>query len=556
MKDFCFENSSRHVLDTLEKVLRVGESMGLNLKSPSEKLDSLKAALKDKTIKIALIGRFSDGKTSILAALLGQKFENMKIGIDETSDELFAYNSSVIGKGVEIVDTPGLFGTKEKEVDGENLRLSEKTERYLSQAHIIIYVCDATNPIKNTHEKIIFDVLRRYNKLGVTIFVLNKIDNVCVLDDEVDYESSSLLKKQWLIDGLKRAIDLTDKEANEIQAICISADPGRLGLEYWLNTPNYDNLSRVGLLKHSITTLLDSVNKEELHEANLISASKDFINQVSSISEAEIDPQECALVKAEESQIEIKGDVDSFRSTLSSRRHDLRDALEKERLHYYSIIKDATVDTFDEVMYKYFGSQDENGNFGVLSGKVDDLFENIIGSSSDLEIKCNNKVDQLNRDVGFFEDVIDKYGSKLGGIKIDNNMVKSARDVIAPNVKFKPWGAVKFANNVNKGIAGVGIIIEAWNVWKAYKAEKELEQIKLQMKEYLGEYFNALNTFIKDDKKYYALYPAFMELVGTLEQREQELQVCKKELTRLREYQERIHKMLESNIEDVEFEEI
>ena len=76
-------------------------------------------------------------------------------------------------------------------------------------------------------------------------------------------------------------------------------------------------------------------------------------------------------------------------------------------------------------------------------------------------------------------------------------MVKSARDVIAPNVKFKPWGAVKFANNVNKGIAGVGIIIEAWNVWKAYKAEKELEQIKLQMKEYLGEYFNALNTFIK-----------------------------------------------------------
>ena len=135
-------------------------------------------------------------------------------------------------------------------------------------------------------------------------------------------------------------------------------------------------------------------------------------------------------------------------------------------------------------------------------------------------------------------------------------MVKSARDVIAPNVKFKPWVAVKIANNVNKGIAGVGLIIEAWNAWKAYKAEKELEQIKLQMKEYLGEYFNALNTFIKDDKKYYALYPAFMELVGTLEQREQELQVCKKELARLREYQERIHKMLESNIEDVEFEEI
>ena len=37
---------------------------------------------------------------------------------------------------------------------------------------------------------------------------------------------------------------------------------------------------------------------------------------------------------------------------------------------------------------------------------------------------------------------------------------------------------------------------------------------------------------------------------------DEELEDLEKELTRLREYQERIHKMLESNIEDVEFEEI
>lgn len=503
-----------------------------------------------------MIGRFSDGKTSILAALLGQKFDNMKIGVDETSDELIEYKSSVIGEGVEIVDTPGLFGTKEKEVDGINLRLSEKTERYLSQAHIIIYVCDAKTPIKNTHEKLIFDVLRKYNKLGVTIFVLNKMDDVCDIEDEEEYRSNSSIKKQWLVDGLKRSINLTDEEEREIQAVCISADPSRLGLEYWLNEKDYVNLSRIGLLKNAITTLLDSANKDELREANLISASNDLLSQISSVSEAEIAPQESALIKAEEAQIDIKGDLDSFRITLASRRQNVRDALEKERLRYYSIVEDATVETFDEVMYKHFGSPDENGNFGVLSGKVDGIFEQIIGSSKELEIRCNNKVEQLKKDDGFIDDIIGKYGPKLGDVKIDNNMVKAARDYVAPNVKFKPWGAVKVANNLNKGLGAVSLILEAWNLWKSYKAEQKLNEIKSQLKEYLGEYFNALNAFIRDDNKYFALYPSFLELVRTLEQREHELQVCKNELTKLREYQERIHKMIESDIVDVEFEEI
>lgn len=556
MEKFSLNNYGHQIIDTLEKILNSGQSLGLNLKSASAKLDSIKAVVKDKNIKIALVGRFSDGKTSILAALLGRKFDNMKIGIDETSDELLEYKSEEIGEGVEIVDTPGLFGTKEKEIDGENLRLSEKTEKYLSQAHIIIYVCDAKTPIKNTHEKIIFDVLRKYNKLGVTIFVLNKMDDVCELEDEEDYVFNTSTKKQWLIDGLKRAINLTDEEANDIKAVCVSADPNRLGLEYWLKSKEYNKLSRIGLLKDSITTLLDSANKEELRNANLISASKDFLSQVSTRSENEIAPQENALIKAQETQIDIKGDFDSFKITLDSRKQNLRDVLEQERLRYRSIVDGATIDTFDEIMYEHFGNADDNGNFGVLSSKIDGIFESIIGSSKELEIRCTNKVELLKEDKGFFDEIIDKYGSKLGDIKVDNNMVKAARDYVAPSVKFKPWEAVKTAEKIKKGLAGVGLIIEAWNVWKSYKAEKKLKEIKSQLKEYINSYFNALNAFLKDDNKYYALYPAFVNLTKTLEQREKELKVCKEELTKLREYQERVQNMLESDIIDVEYEEL
>lgn len=556
MKDLNFENSSNRIVKTLEIILSVGQSFGLSLSSASAKLESIKRVIADKNIKIALIGRFSDGKTSILAGMLGKKFENMIIGIDETSDELQEYKFDGIGEGFEFVDTPGLFGTKDKEIDGENIRISTKTEKYLSQAHIIVYVCDAKTPIKNTHEEIIFNVLRKYNKLGVTIFVLNKMDDVCEIEDEVDYQYNSEIKKQWLIDGLKRAINLTSDEEKSIQAICVSADPGRLGLDYWLAKGNYEDISRIGLLRTRIMSLVKSANEEELRNANLRSVAMDFIDQVSRVSEAEINPKEDELAKAEETNIVVQGDFDAVTMSLITKRQDIRNALTDERNHYYAIVEDATLDTIDEVLFKYFGTINENGNFGVLDSNIDSLFEGILGSSKDLEVRCKNNVELLNKEAGFFDDILDKYGSKIGGLKVDNRMVKAGRDVVAPNVKLKPWGAVKIADKINIGIAGVGLLLEVRNYWKKRKAEKELEELKRQLKDYLGAYFNALNAFVKDDQKFYSLFPAYIYLAKKLKDKDSDLQACKAELAKLRDYQERVHSMLEHDIVDAEFENI
>ena len=134
------------------------------------KIESIRSAIKDGIVRIVLLGSFSDGKTTAIAGLLGRLEDTMKIDSDESSDELKVYRPLGLKKGFEIVDTPGLFGTKEKEVNGENIKFSDITKRYISEAHIIIYVCDAVNPLKDSHVGVIKWVLRDLGKLSKTIF--------------------------------------------------------------------------------------------------------------------------------------------------------------------------------------------------------------------------------------------------------------------------------------------------------------------------------------------------------------------------------------------------
>ena len=160
----------------------------------------MKKVVDDGIVKIVLLGSFSDGKTSAIAGLLGKLEDSMKIDETESSDEIIVYRPLGLKKGFEIVDTPGLFGSKEKNVDGQSVRFSDITKNYISEAHIVVYLCDAVVPLKDSHVEIVKKVLRDLNKLDSTIFVINKMDetDVDMLDDD-DYARVSGIKKNNLI---------------------------------------------------------------------------------------------------------------------------------------------------------------------------------------------------------------------------------------------------------------------------------------------------------------------------------------------------------------------
>ncbi len=65
----------------------------------------------DQKLKVALVGGFSEGKTSIAAAWIDRLDESMNIAHQESSDAVKIYD---IDNEMELVDTPGLYGFKQR----------------------------------------------------------------------------------------------------------------------------------------------------------------------------------------------------------------------------------------------------------------------------------------------------------------------------------------------------------------------------------------------------------------------------------------------------------
>jgi hypothetical protein len=101
-------------LNWLHGILGDLGSMGFDVQQDLQKIGTALESIEPDALRIALLGAFSDGKTSVVAAWLGRIMADMKIDMDESSDRLAIYKPDGLPGECEIVDTPGLFGDKEK----------------------------------------------------------------------------------------------------------------------------------------------------------------------------------------------------------------------------------------------------------------------------------------------------------------------------------------------------------------------------------------------------------------------------------------------------------
>ena len=139
-------------LKKLKNIMAKLEEVGIDSTDTLQKIEHAIHNVQDDTLRIALLGAFSDGKTSVIAGWLGQVMGNMIIDSDESSNELAFYRPDNLPEKCEIVDTPGLFGDKERLDDrGNTIQYSDLTRRYISEAHLIFYVVDAVNSLTECH---------------------------------------------------------------------------------------------------------------------------------------------------------------------------------------------------------------------------------------------------------------------------------------------------------------------------------------------------------------------------------------------------------------------
>ena len=248
------------VLSSLSDFVKEGRDLGIQLHPElAEKLRKSVESASDQKLKVALIGGFSEGKTSIAAAWLEElDRKSMNISQQESSSEVAIYNFK---DQLQIIDTPGLFGFKEKtNASTEQIeKYKDITKRYVSEAHLVLYVMNSTNPIKESHAEDLKWLFRTLNLLPRTVFVLSRFDEVADMSDQAEFREKYLIKKTSVLKRLTDVLELTSEEQSDATIVAVSANPFDMGVEHWLrNLDDFRNLSRIGELQTATQKKLES----------------------------------------------------------------------------------------------------------------------------------------------------------------------------------------------------------------------------------------------------------------------------------------------------------
>ncbi len=549
-----FTQEKKIVVSKLEKLQQnlktVQEKHKLDLAYLIQKIDSVSDIIKSGKFTIALFGAFSDGKTSIISALLKKLETDMIIDIEEATNEIQIYKFPDL-EDIHIIDTPGLFGTKEKpiNINGKSINLGKTTIKYISEAQAIIYTVDAVNPLRESHFPILKWLMRDLNKLQSVIFVINKMDTVADLTDSEDFEENALIKRNNVIETLKRAINLKKDEIENLKIVCISADPDARGLEFWLNMNFYEQQSRIVNLRNLVDEFVNK-SKEELIINSGISVVKDIV--IETIKELDILQKEVTKnLKVTENQLnEINNKISNFERDIIKSHVLILEEVFNLREDIISHLNNAnSKQVLSERVLEKIGKEGY-----VLQSKVNTIIEkhtNELATSQEELLKAIELSVKFHQNL--FKSIASKYGNKVvsGFAKVLTNTpiktladsIKSLRDFLKVPFKFKPWQAIKFA----KALAIVGTVIDALSgiveIWQEFKFKKE----KRKIIDNIDNFFKDFSDEFKTDAyvKYY--FPNFNKMKDIFT----ELEEFNKTLTKQTEDISKISKEMKSMIEEL-----
>jgi GTP-binding protein EngB required for normal cell division len=517
------KDSTLNILKQLQDFLLEGETLGINIGSSLvNKLDTAIKSLSDENLKIALIGGFSEGKTSIAAAWMERLDQStMNISQQESSDAVSVYN---VSNGLQLIDTPGLFGFKEK-VNADNSALEKYkdiTKKYVSEAHLVLYVMNSTNPIKDSHQDDLQWLFRTLNILPRTVFVLSRFDEVADVEDITEYNENLIVKKENVVSRLKDLVNLEQDEVNNLSIIAVAANPFDMGTEYWL-----DNLEKFKQLSH-IESLQTATNEKVASnggvESIVIEAKnsivRDVLNEELPLAienDKKIGQEVNKMLDVVET---MKAKLAKTQGLIADSRVGLRDFV----TNYFSDLILQVQGTDLETFNAFF--QREIGDEGVvISSKLQSEFDRYLRSAN-LEVK--SMASSFTQEVNHFNDAVLGYGKQGANLLVKSNVINSTSVIAARDglkslaglvgmdlsrlLKFKPWGAVKAANAMNGVLAAVGIAFEAWDSYKQVQREAKFQEAVNEMIDNFNNQRTELLELINNDGFILQFFQSFIEL--------------------------------------------
>lgn len=503
------QDKARNIQNKLLEFLAQGEAADVFI-DPALKEKLQQSIAGNEKLKVALIGGFSEGKTSIAAAWLGKLKSDMKIDHQESSNNVAIYD--VDGK-LTLIDTPGLFGYKEK--FNANTREQEKykdiTRKYVSEAHLVLYVMNSINPVKESHASELNWLFRELNLLPRTVFVLSRFDEVADVADEEDYQQNFAIKEKNVLSRLKDLIGLKDDEAKALCNVAVSANPFDAGVEYWLSEPErFRQLSHISLLQQAAK---EKIETNGGLEKMALESGKSIIQDIL-LREIPV-----AVAKDEALAEELKK-LEKAEQRASTGIADAQKKVSRTQIS----LKEFVLEHFTDLILQLDGSsmktisaffEREIGDGGVvLDAKIQNTFSKHLDAVSSDLVRIQTS---LNSDISAFDAHMVALGRQgldwiVKSNVVNANSVKAARDLLWSSFKFKPWGAVKLAKGLNGVLAIAGIAFEAWDSWKEVERRQKFEESKKALKENLEKQRKELLEKINSSDFSTQFFPGFAEL--------------------------------------------
>jgi len=472
-------------LDRLQGFLDEGESCGIPIDgNVRKKLDAARKNIQDEKLRVVLVGGFSEGKTAIAAAWL-EKFETltMKISREESSNEIVEYDT---GTDCILVDTPGLFGFKEQVDDatGKVEKYKELTQRHISQAHLILYVMDPANPIKDSHHAALHWMFRELSLLPRAVFVLSRFDEVADLEDLQDYDHHVAIKKENVINRLRDVLALNDAEIHDLAIVAVAANPFGKGMEYWLkHLDEFRQLSRIPLLQGATSEKITQAgDAQEIVDAARRSIVHDVLHTQLPVAVQNFEKIDREVEKMQTMRHRISDELIVLDREAAQTRINLREFIVRLFSDLILQAKTLSLETFQEFFENNIGSEGV-----VLETTLKNAFERHLGS---VQLDIDKLNTSFNTEANHFNETMRQYGkmgleyiSKSGMINNEtvlaarNGLVSGAKLIgldIGKFLKFKQYGAVNLAGRANAVAAVLGFAIEAWDSLEKHARESKL----------------------------------------------------------------------------------
>lgn len=486
-------------LSELRNILIKAQTHGLDVSDLLRKVDNAITQSKSNSIKVVLMGAFSDGKTTVIGGLTEHLESNMKIAIEESSDELAFYHLPALGYDFEIVDTPGLFGTKEKEISGRQVRYSDITREYISQAHILIYVTDAVNPLKDSHKDILKFVLRDLGKLSSSIFVINKMDNAGYeLSDDEDFNRGEKIKSAAFIQKLNETIALSPSERKALNIVCVSADPCGRGLsKHFSLMESYLKKSRINKLREIVIKVAKSSDKGSLKASVNQSSMTDLANQCLHLFQNHLRKSNAQIQDLSDTLGNLRLKSSRVREVTLKNKSLLQSELKTTQNEILTAIDSSSMADFNNTVQIYFGEKGE---------RITQTIDNIFSKYAEMNNAAFNKANiqgTFDKMGDLTKGIIKSMGQVLKHTKISADVVKGARDILASGYKFKPWEAVKFGKTLTKVIGFIGIALDVIMWIKNYNEQKKFEKVKQELKDGCSQAFTQAHSYLSPETKYF-----------------------------------------------------